>query len=327
MSRVFEITPAVRARVPVLVAVAGGSGSGKTYSALRLAAGIQRVVGGDIHFIDTEGGRALHYADHFKFLHVPFVKPFSSMDYLDVIQHCISNGARTIVIDSMSHEHEGSGGYLELHESEVTRLCRGDESKREVNKMSGWTVPSQERRKLINEMIGMGVNFVLCFRAKDKVKPVKGKGIEQIGWVPIGGADFVFEMTLKCLLLPGSNGTPIWESDYIGEQMMMKLPLQFKELFAKAPQLTEDIGEKIAAWASGGKPHTAKVEPVASPAGRHLDLCHAFDGISDRLTFTAREADRSVLWPSLDAVQRKELKAASDRARDRMVAPSESTGR
>ena len=36
----------------------------------------QRVCGGDIFVIDTEARRALHYADAFKFRHVPFGAPF-----------------------------------------------------------------------------------------------------------------------------------------------------------------------------------------------------------------------------------------------------------
>ena len=37
---------------------------------------------GDIHVIDTEARRALHYASYFKFRHTPFDAPFGSLDYL-----------------------------------------------------------------------------------------------------------------------------------------------------------------------------------------------------------------------------------------------------
>jgi ABC-type sulfate/molybdate transport systems ATPase subunit len=44
--RKFEFVPAVRASVPLLVGLYGPSGGGKTFSALRLATGIQEVTGG-----------------------------------------------------------------------------------------------------------------------------------------------------------------------------------------------------------------------------------------------------------------------------------------
>ncbi len=46
MSRVFQSSPARRKRVPLLLGIAGMAGSGKTYSALRLARGMITVVGG-----------------------------------------------------------------------------------------------------------------------------------------------------------------------------------------------------------------------------------------------------------------------------------------
>jgi hypothetical protein len=101
---------ATRDKTPLLVGIVGSSSSGKTFSALRLATGFQRVNPGEIFVIDTEAGRALQYADDFKFVHVPFGAPFGPLDYLDVIKYCVENGASNIVIDSMSHEHEGPGG-------------------------------------------------------------------------------------------------------------------------------------------------------------------------------------------------------------------------
>src|SRR5438128_3503645 len=105
MGRTFEDRPAVREATPLLVGLIGPSSSGKTFSALRLATGIQRVSGGEIFVIDTEARRALHYAEKFTFRHVPFGAPFGPLDYLTAIEHCIARGAKTIVVDSISHEN------------------------------------------------------------------------------------------------------------------------------------------------------------------------------------------------------------------------------
>ena len=123
MTRTFDDQPAVRSHVPLLVGLMGPSGSGKTFSALRLATGIQNVSGGEIFVVDTESRRALHYADTFKFRHIAFGAPFGSLDYLAAMQHCVNKGAGVIVVDSLSHEHIGIGGYLLTQEAEVERMA------------------------------------------------------------------------------------------------------------------------------------------------------------------------------------------------------------
>jgi ABC-type dipeptide/oligopeptide/nickel transport system ATPase subunit len=137
-ARTFEAKPAVREQVPLLIGLMGASGSGKTFSALRLATGIQQVTGGEIYVIDSEARRAFHYADQFKFKHVQLDPPFGSLDYLAAIRYCVDNGAKVVVIDSMTHEHTGPGGYLMTQEAEVDRMAGNDYAKRERVKMAGW---------------------------------------------------------------------------------------------------------------------------------------------------------------------------------------------
>jgi RecA/RadA recombinase len=111
IGRRFDIRPAVRQKVPLLLGLAGPSGSGKTYSALRLAAGIARVAGGDVVVIDTENRRAQHYADQFTFQHIDFAPPYGPLDYLAALQTAERTRPACIVIDSLSHEHDGEGGH------------------------------------------------------------------------------------------------------------------------------------------------------------------------------------------------------------------------
>lgn len=254
MTRSFEDKPAVRERVPLLVGLVGPSGGGKTYSALRVATGIQKVTGGDIYFIDTEARRALHYADRFKFRHVAFGAPFGPLDYLAAIEHCVSKGAKTIIVDSMSHEHEGPGGVLELHDKETDRLCKEWKVPRGVAQLSAWAKPKGERRRLINSILQIQCNFIFCFRAKNKLKIKKGEDPRPMGFMPIAGEEFVFEMTLNCLLLPGANGVPTWQPDEEGEKCMIKLPEQFRALMLNGGSkivLSEATGEEFAKWAEG----------------------------------------------------------------------------
>lgn len=244
MTRTFTDVQAKRAAVPLLIGLTGPSGSGKTYSALRLATGMQRVTGGDIYGIDTEANRMLHYAGAFKFRHVPFAAPFGSLDYLDAIEHCVRKGARVIVIDSMSHEHEGPGGLLEQHAEVVER--RGL-----AHSMIAWAKPKAARRRLLNTIVQMPCSFVFCFRSKEKLKPVQGGEPKPLGWMPIGGEEFVYEMTVNALLLPGACGVPTWKGELPGERETIKLPAQFAALAKESGPLTESTGERFARWAAG----------------------------------------------------------------------------
>jgi len=258
MSRNFKIEKAERRAVPLLVGLMGPSGGGKTYSALRLACGIQRVFPGDIIHIDTESNRALHYASLFDFKHVPFSEPFGSLDYLEVLQFAAGHNPSVIIVDSMSHEHSGIGGLIDSQEKELDRMAGDDYAKRQRCQMLAWKKPKSDRRKLIDGLLQMNSNFIFCFRAKESSRPVK-KGnkseVENFGFMPIAGDEFVFEMTINMLLLPHANGVPTWQSDNKGENMMMKLPEQFRKTFeGKQVQLDENIGEKLALWAKGDKP-------------------------------------------------------------------------
>lgn len=316
MTRTFIDSPAVRERTPLMLGLVGPSGSGKTYSALRLAAGMQRVCPGEIFFIDTEARRALHYAESFAFRHLPFGAPFDPLSYLEAVKHCVAKGAVTVIIDSMSHEHEGPGGVLEMHAAEVLKKSGGDEAKAERVKIGAWAKPKAERRRLINSLLQLGCNLIMCFRAKEKLKVVPGKPPVPMGWQPIAGEEFIYECALNCLLLPGSKGTPEWSPHEPGEKAMVKLPEQFRALFASSPQLTEDVGEKLARWAAG-----APVGPQVA-VGELLDR---YNACSDAATLRTLELARSTAWKAASKDDKARLKAAADTATARVNAASETT--
>ena len=276
MSRVFVAKPAVREQVPVLVGLTGPSGSGKTWSALRLATGMQTVSGGDIYGVDTEARRMLHYADSFKFKHVQFDAPFGSFEYLDCLQQCVKAGAKNIIVDSQSHEHDGPGGLIDFQEAELERLGGSDKVK-----MLAWVKPKTARRRLISGILQLNANIIFCFRAKHISKPVKQAGgkteiIDQ-GFVPIAGDEFIYELMVNVMLMPKSGGVPTWNSEYPGERMAMKLPEQFKGIFAQSKPLDEDIGRQLAEWAGG------KVDKGFSDLSARLDATTTADGLNAML--------------------------------------------
>lgn len=271
MSR-FQLRPAVRGVLPLFLGLCGPSGSGKTFSALRLATGIQRVVGGKIGFIDTEANRALHYADSFKFDHLPFPPPFSPDDYWEAINSCLVDGCKTIVIDSMSHEHEGPGGVLEWHTAEVERLCKSWGQPESAVQFPAWAEPKAARRRLLNNILQVQVNLVMCFRAKRKIamptseqKRAGQRNPIDLGWMPVAGQEYAYELTALGVLPPGSKGIPDWRVTDPGTEMVVKRPAQFEQIMRDEKQLTEDMGEAMARWAQG-----AVVAPTLGADGAAL---------------------------------------------------------
>lgn len=252
MIRKFEARDGVRSKVPLLVGVTGASSSGKTFSMLRIAVGMQRITGGNIHVIDTESGRALHYADRFRFKHVPMEPPYNPLSYLHAIEFCAEQGPGPIIVDQLSYEHDGCGGVLEIHAAEVDRLAGDDWKKAERVKMLCWQKPKAERRKLINALVQMSRCIIFGFRAKEKLKMEKGKDPVPLGFMPICGEEFQYELTANALLMPCSGGVPTWQSIEIGEKQIIKMPDQFRSHFAsKSGPLDEADGEFMARWASG----------------------------------------------------------------------------
>lgn len=257
----FRLQKAERHALPLFIGLCGPSGGGKTYSALRIASGIQRVSGGAIGYVDTEGGRALHYADEFDFRHMDFPPPFSSQRYQEAIDACVADGCKVVVVDSMSHEHEGPGGHLEQHEAECQRLIKAWKTNRDAVQFAAWKVPKTSRQRLLHHLMQSKVHVIVCFRAKRKLrmptKKEKDGGQRQpidMGWMPIAGQEFAYEMTALGVLPPGANGVPDWQTEDPGTEMVRKRPRQFLEVLADNRQLSEDMGEAMAQWAEGRPP-------------------------------------------------------------------------
>lgn len=272
MTRTFPTEPGTRKAIPLFIGIVGPSSSGKTHSAFRLAAGIAQVDPGEIVFINTEGPRGLADIDQFKkpdgsplITHMPFPAPYASLDYLDAILQARGMGAKTIVIDSLSHEHEAEGGMLDYQDQELRRMAGDDYGswKAERFNMLAWQAPKAARRKLLTRgIMQTDVNIIACFRAKETAKPTRDGGktkIVQMGFTPIAGDEFVFEMALSAILLPGSRGVPIWESENVGERLAMKRNSQLADIVPDGAQLSEQIGRNLALWAKGSK---AEISPI-----------------------------------------------------------------
>src|SRR6185295_2196172 len=253
-TREFKISKPGENPVWLRIGVAGPSNSGKTYSALRLATGIQRVTGGKIFGIDTERGRMYHYhkdrlTGGFAFEHIGMDPPFGPLHYLAAFNYAIANGATVIVADSMTHEHNGEGGVMDQVEQILQDKYGDDERARERGNFAAQKVPKSQRRVLNNAIDQMEVHLILCYRADEKTKPVTGQGMKNIGLTPETTSNLVYSMT-QCFLLPrASDGRPLINPNEDAEKRLVKNPAQFRGWFEDGMQLNEEMGEKMARWA------------------------------------------------------------------------------
>jgi hypothetical protein len=206
---------------------------------------------------------------------VPLVAPYGPQDYLAAIDYCheLSKGRGVIVVDSASHEHEGVGGVLEQHAQEHKRLGGS-----EGTKMLAWSAPKQARRKLINRVVSElpgTMATIWCFRAKGKLNldgPLDKRGkktIVKLGWMPVGGEEFLFEMTVRALFKPGCNGVPDWAPQMPGEREVVRVPRQFRELLnpSTAHAMCEDDGEAMQRWMMGEGASPGAKQPTCRGTG------------------------------------------------------------
>ncbi len=304
-NRKFEDKPAEEstAVTPLLFGIVGASSSGKTWSALELLTGMQRVFGGDIYFIDTETDRALQYKKFFKFRHVPLRAPFGPLDYEAAIRHCYDKGGRIIGIDSMTHEHSGEGGVMDQVDSFLDKKCGDNWDERAKNLMLAMVRPKQQRKHLNTSIVHLAFHGVFCYRAAEKIKPVTGQQPENRGWQPETTSPLHYEMTQRFLLRPGSDGVPDIAPKNDHERLMTKNPAQFRDFLKQGVRLSADLGEKFALWAKG--------EIKQSPT---TVLIADFDRCTERDLLPNLEQRRADLWKKAKDDDKRDLKAASERA-------------
>ncbi|HLW29711.1 MAG TPA: AAA family ATPase, partial [Brumimicrobium sp.] len=111
----MQLQKAQRHQVKLRIGLSSPSGYGKTYSALLLAYGITDDWT-KIAIIDTENNSASLYSHLGSFNVLTLQEPFAPERYIEAIQVCENAGMEVIIIDSISHEWQGKGGCLEIHE-------------------------------------------------------------------------------------------------------------------------------------------------------------------------------------------------------------------
>ena len=264
----FIFKKGVRTASRLLIGIAGGTGSGKTKSAMRIATGLSG--GKKFAVIDTENDRALDYDKQFDFYHINLTAPFTSQRYMASVMSAERQGYGVVVVDSASHEWSGDGGMTEQMEDYLETRCGDDYRKRDKLQYGAWREPKKQHKRYMTHLIQVKTHVIMCFRAYPKTEMGQGdNGKMEIrekrglagyhGWFPECDKDMPFEMSAYMMLLRDEPGIP--------QPIRIIDPQQY--CFKKGKKLDEDTGRALAKWALGsGDQDAAKGSSVAAQTTR-----------------------------------------------------------
>lgn len=250
----FKVQKAVREKIYTKIALMSPSGGGKTYSSLRLATGmkeeLEKINGkkAKILFANTEGSRGRYYANEFEYDIIDLVEPFIPEQFVEAIDFAIDSGYDILIMDSTSHEWEGKGGCLELHQ-------------KAGGKYQDWKFVTPRHDAFINKLSSSPIHIIATMRGKDQYEMEKdSSGKTSVKKLGVGAKQrdgFEFEFTCTFTIDNKSHtaeaqkdNTHIFEND-------------------SAVMLTENHGKKIIKWANESdveptKPKFTATTPLAN---------------------------------------------------------------
>lgn len=255
---VLNIRKAKREGARLVINIAGISGSGKTYTALQLAYGMANFDANKVGFIDTENKRGSLYANSLthpvtgevqQFYIGDLEPPFTSQRYSDAILEFQKAGVEVLVIDSVTHEYEGTGGLLEMREP-----LPGQRGKRD-------NIAKAEHKKFMNTLLQSNMHVINCVRSREKTKveSIDGKTVyTTLGVLPVQEKNFMFEATASMQM---------WNEGK--SQEVLKCPSELRSILGREDgYITAQDGAALRAWVDGG----AQVDPAVAAARSSLTL-------------------------------------------------------
>lgn len=248
----FQVKKAKREKIYVKVALMAPSGGGKTYSSLRLATGmaeeIEKETGkkAKILLANTEQKRGYYYANEFDYDIVDIDAPHEPEKYVDLIDFAVQEGYDILIIDSSSHEWEGKGGCLEIHQ-------------KAGGQYQHWKSVTPRHNKFINAIADSPIHIIATMRGKDQYemsKDTNGRAtVQKLGVGAKQRDGFEYEFSCTFLLDQKTNTAEVQKDNtHLFDHEGAKI-------------LTEGDGAKIIQWANSGEGYT----PVVRKSDEEVD--------------------------------------------------------
>lgn len=228
------------------IAITGPTGSGKTFSALRVASGIAKAMGKRFAVIDTENGSASLYSEFFDFDTMNLTPPFTTEKYIEAINAAEKGGYCALVIDSLTHAWAGEGGLVE----QKAQL----DARPNSNHWQNWNPIKAKDSKLRSAYLHSNIPFIIAtMRSKMEYMQTENAGkkkIEKAGMAPIQSVDVEYEFSIVLDVAMNNECEVSKDRTHLFEK---------RKIF----KITEADGEMLSLWRSGGK--SKPVAPTPEP--------------------------------------------------------------
>lgn len=226
----IQLKKAERRQVKLRLNLSGASGSGKTYSALRMAYGLTNDWS-KIAVIDTENGSASLYSHLGDFNVIDLEPPFTPERYIEAINACVAHGIECIIIDSTTHEWNT---LLDENQALADAKFRG-------NTWSAWSVSTPRHDRFVNHVLQCKAHVITCTRSKTETIMGEDKKVKKVGMKDQQREGWEYELTVSLnidrdthLAIPSKDRTNLFE----GRNPFL---------------ITEEIGKEILNWCNSGK--------------------------------------------------------------------------
>lgn len=147
----FTFQPATKAGSKARIALTGTAGSGKTWSALQIAQGLDAGEG-RIGLIDTDRGSARKYADSFAFDWLG-MSSFSPDDLVKATIAAAEQNIGTLIVDTATPFWSGADGML-------------DQVGRASSNFEGWRQMRPVERRMFDALLGYPGHVIITLRVK-----------------------------------------------------------------------------------------------------------------------------------------------------------------
>lgn len=242
----FKFLPAKMDGVGLFIAIAGGSRTGKTFSALTLARGIAGP-NGKIACIDTEGKRLSHYKDMFlstdgqPFDVYNMQSPFTAERFAEGAKAAEEAAYDCLVIDSFSLEWAGSGGVLQIYDDAFEK--KGFDQK---HSDLCWRIAKKAHNRMLDDLVQRTIPIIFCLRAGEVPKHLAGNNENR--WKVQQDKKFLYEWTVALTLHPDTPGMPRFDMMDAKGKPLWKVQDQHRHLFPERKLITADAGAALQAW-------------------------------------------------------------------------------